>query len=103
MIAFETAPCPPQAEKPLSTIADMPCAYVLRSAKTEKNYSGSSKYDDPGNRLSAHNSGRNSSTKNGRPWEILHFEYFETYVEAYKREQFFKSGVGRKWIKNNFL
>jgi len=29
-------------------------------------------------------------------------ENFETYAEARKRENFLKSGVGRKWIYSHF-
>ena len=49
----------------------------------------------------AHNAGKTRSTKHGIPWEVIHFEKFEKYSEAFEREMFLKSGVGRKWIKEN--
>ncbi len=33
------------------------------------------------------------------PWELVYFEEFETSVEARKREQYFKTGIGREFIK----
>ena len=62
---------------------------------------GSSRHDTPSNRLMAHNAGKTRSTKHGIPWEVIHFEKFEKYSEAFEREMFLKSGVGRKWIKEN--
>jgi len=38
-------------------------------------------------------------SKFGRPWVIIHQEQFSTYTEARKKELFFKSGQGRKLIK----
>ena len=80
----------------------MAITYVLRSKKNEKFYIGSSRFNDPDKRLKSHNAGKVRSTKSGRPWYIVHIEYFETYTEARKRENFLKSGVGRKWIYKQF-
>ena len=77
----------------------MPCVYILHSFKTKKIYIGSSHEDTADTRLRSHNSGKTKSTKFGRPWVIIHQEQFLTYTEARKREIFFKSGQGRKLIK----
>ena len=79
----------------------MPCVYVLKSRLNLKHYIGSSREDRPATRLLKHNTGQVRSTKSGRPWEILHQEELLSYAEARKRENFLKSGVGRKWIKEN--
>jgi putative endonuclease len=34
-----------------------------------------------------------------RPWIVIHVEFFKTKSEAMKREKYFKSGVGREYIK----
>ena len=39
-----------------------------------------------------------SRTKSRRPLTLYHYEYFDTYSEALKREKFFKSGVGRRLL-----
>jgi putative endonuclease len=80
----------------------MPVTYILQSKSNNKFYVGSSREEDPNDRLSEHNAGRVRSTKSGRPWEIRHTEAFENYTEARKRELFLKTGVGRKWIYGKF-
>jgi len=80
----------------------MAIAYILRSEKNQKFYTGSSRFDDAKIRLSAHNVGKVRSTKHGRPWKLVHTECFEKYTEARTREIFLKTGVGRNWIYNQF-
>ena len=73
------------------------CAYVLKSEKDGKYYYGSTK--DLVKRLSDHNKGKVKSTKSRRPMAIDYFEEFETKTEARKRELFFKSIDGYKFLK----
>jgi putative endonuclease len=42
-------------------------------------------------------------TKRFRPWVVIYTEEFETKAEAMKREKWFKSGIGRAYIKANIL
>jgi putative endonuclease len=37
------------------------------------------------------------------PWELVFFESFETRSEAAKREKWYKTGVGRDWIKHQII
>ncbi|MEM6822298.1 MAG: GIY-YIG nuclease family protein [Verrucomicrobiota bacterium] len=71
--------------------------YVLQSRKNGKSYVGSCA--DLEERLSRHDSGRVKSTKSGIPWEVVHFERFESRSEAMAREKFYKTGKGRQEIK----
>ena len=64
-------------------------------------YIGSSRESDAKVRLMAHNAGRTKSTKASRPWLIVIEENYANYTDARKRENFLKSGVGRKWVKDN--
>jgi len=80
----------------------MVCVYILFSSSTNKFYIGSSRNENALLRLAAHNSGKTKSTKYGKPWSVIFEEKLETYTEARKKENFLKSGVGRKWIKENF-
>jgi len=104
---------PPKADPTLSENAalgnliryfayKMASIYIIRSLKTRRIYIGSSHFDDSSVRLKEHNKGDVKSTKSGRPWAIIHSEHFKTYTEARKRENFLKTGVGRKWIHKNF-
>ncbi len=80
----------------------MSCVYILYSQSKDKFYVGSSREDNANQRLRSHNSGRNRSTRSGRPWRLIYEEQCEDYGEARKKENFLKSGVGRKWIKERF-
>lgn len=80
----------------------MPCAYILYSEKHDRFYVGSARAENAETRLKEHNWGKTKSTKGYRPWLIVYQESFLTYTEARKRENFLKSGQGRKWIKEEW-
>lgn len=71
--------------------------YVLRSLKNRKRYIGSTKLL-PQERLIQHNSGSSAWTRQNGPLELIYQEEFLTNTEARKRENFLKSGVGRKFL-----
>ena len=79
----------------------MAATYILYSEKSNKFYTGSSR-NNAASRLIAHNAGHTRSTKAGRPWILMLEEQYETYTEARQRENFLKSGVGRKWIGEKY-
>ncbi len=58
--------------------------YVLKSLKDGKHYIGST--DDIDRRLSQHNRGANTSTRNRRPFELIYSESYPTQEEAVARE-----------------
>ena len=72
-------------------------AYILQSKSIGTYYYGSA--EDVGIRLKRHNAGKVRSTKSKRPWRLHYVEVFETRSEAYKRELFFKSVNGYKYLK----
>ena len=80
----------------------MAIVYILYSDKTEKFYIGSSRETDADTRLDAHNCGRTRSTQYGRPWRLIYTENLPDYTEARKRENFLKSGQGRKWFQEEW-
>jgi len=77
----------------------MSYVYVLYNSEYDRLYIGSTR--DLNQRIKAHQSGKVRSTKAYRPWKVIYTEKFDTYTEARKRENFLKSGAGRKWLKNN--
>lgn len=77
-----------------------PTLYVLLSEKDRRTYVGSTTNFEA--RLSLHNSGRVKSTKHRKPFKVLFTEEFEILKEARKREQYYKSGAGRRKLKNYF-
>jgi putative endonuclease len=72
-------------------------AYIIKSEKTGKHYIGSTQ--DVLKRVERHNLGKNSATKNGIPWILIHEEVFSTRQEAYRREMKFKSYKGGESFK----
>ena len=49
-------------------------------------------------RLSMHNTGKVVSTRLRRPFKLLHYEAFLDKNDAFKREQWLKTGWGRNHI-----
>ena len=72
--------------------------YIIYSKKLDKYYTGSTA--DVEKRLERHNAGATKSTKNGRPWEIVYYEQFETRKEAVNREMHIKKQKSRIYIKD---
>lgn len=75
--------------------------YVLKSELDGKHYVGST--EDLEIRLMQHNQGRCQFTKGHRPWKLAYHEIFSTRTEALKQENFYKSGIGRKILKEQIL
>ncbi len=73
-------------------------AYVLQSEIDNRLYKGHTK--DIANRLKEHNSGKTKSTKGYIPWKAVYFETFKTKEEAIIREKYFKTGIGRQFLKD---
>lgn len=74
--------------------------YALQSLVDRKTYVGST--DNFERRLKRHNSGQVKSTKHRIPLKVLFTEEFSTLYEARKRELWWKSGAGRKKLKEYF-
>jgi putative endonuclease len=75
-------------------------AYILQSLKDKRTYAGYC--EDIDKRLAVHNSGKVKATKNRRPFIILMTEQFQTEKEAKDREKYWKSGSGRRRLKQLF-
>ena len=72
--------------------------YILFSSKSDHYYIGSS--SDPEKRLLRHNAGATTSTKHGRPWQIVYTETLGSETEAIRRELYLKSLKSRVFIEN---
>jgi putative endonuclease len=71
--------------------------YVLKSENKYFYYKGHCQ--DLEIRLKQHNSGFTQSIKPYIPLKLVYFEKFETREEAIKRQKYFKSAAGRKFLK----
>ena len=72
--------------------------YVLLSERDRKFYIGFTK--DLEKRLDKHNNGLVTSTAHRRPLKLIYYEACLNDGDAIKREKYFKSGFGRRFIKN---
>jgi putative endonuclease len=72
--------------------------YVLLSKKDHKLYIGST--NDLENRLSLHKKGRVQSTKNRKPLKLVYYEACVSKTKSIKREKYFKTGYGRRFLKD---
>jgi putative endonuclease len=72
--------------------------YILQSEKFSKTYVGfTSNLEE---RMKSHNGlATKGWTVKFRPWKILYKEEYASKQEAMQREKWFKSGVGRAFIK----
>jgi len=72
--------------------------YVLRSLIDRDLYVGWT--DALQERIAKHNAGLVESTKNRKPFELVYFEACLSKEKAIKREKYFKSGFGRRFLKD---
>ena len=73
--------------------------YIIRSQVDNRLYKGLTK--DIDQRIKEHNSGKTKSTRPYKPWSLVYFEEFDNFKAARNREQFFKSGSGREYLKEH--
>ena len=71
--------------------------YILQSLKDKSFYIGYTK--DLQIRIKQHNNGETESIKNKTPLRLIYYEAHLNQYIAIEREKFFKSGWGRKFIK----
>ena len=72
--------------------------YIIKSTIDNRLYKGFT--TDLERRIKEHNSGKNKSTSPYKPWNLVYFEKFTDRIEARKREKYFKTGIGREYLKN---
>lgn len=77
---------------------DMQYVYVIRSTKDGKWYTGCT--NDLRKRFSEHNDGKVTSTKGRGPFELIYCEGSLNPSDAYAREKYLKSGMGKRYLKN---
>ena len=74
--------------------------YILLSLNDGRTYVGYT--NDFERRFKEHNSGKSKSTKCRAPFKLLLKEEFENSKEAKKRELWWKSGAGRRKLREFF-
>ena len=72
--------------------------YILFSRKDNKLYTGCT--SDLRTRFKEHQDGEVTSTKGRGPFEILYYEGCTDKTDAYTREKYLKTGMGKRYLKN---
>ena len=72
--------------------------YILLSLKDNKWYTGYS--NDLKRRFEEHNKGLVYATKKRRPFKLIYYEACLDEDDAKAREEYLKSGMGKRYIRN---
>lgn len=72
--------------------------YLLQNNKDHRWYTGCT--DDLRKRFKEHNEGLVPSTKGRGPFKIIYYEACANKNEAFAREKYLKSGMGKRYLKN---
>jgi putative endonuclease len=72
--------------------------YILRSLSTGNFYTGTT--SDLRKRFKEHQNGLVLSTKNRGPYQLVYYEACMNKQDAYAREKYLKSGMGKRYVKN---
>jgi len=74
--------------------------YILKSEKDQRTYTGYTK--NLKQRMQEHNDGKVAATRNRRPLKLVYCENCTTKKQAKRREIYWKSGAGRRRLKQFF-
>lgn len=72
--------------------------YVLRCEKTKTFYTGAT--NNLEKRIEQHNKGQVCYTKNKLPIKLVYFEACLNKHNAYRRERYLKTTMGKRYIRN---
>jgi len=78
--------------------ANMQYVYVLISVKDGKFYTGCT--SDLRTRFNQHQDGQVRSTKGRGPFEVVYYEACTNKSDAYTREKYLKTGMGKRYLRN---
>lgn len=71
--------------------------YILKSQLIPKTYVGYT--TNIKKRLEEHNQGKSNFSQRYKPWRLIYLEEFNSKKEAIRRERYFKTAAGRRWLK----
>ncbi len=72
--------------------------YILKSSKNGDWYTGCT--SDLQKRFSEHNEGKSTYTKDRGPYELIYYEAGLNKDDAFARERYLKSGMGKRYVNN---
>ena len=72
--------------------------YILKSVKIGKFYTRAT--NNLRKHFNLHNEGKSNFTKKDRPYDLIYYEACKDKSDAFARKIYFKSGPGKRFIKN---
>lgn len=72
--------------------------YILKSSKNGNWYTGCT--SDLRKRVDEHNDGKSTYTKDRGPYELIYYEGCLSIKDAFAREKYLKTGMGKRYVKN---
>lgn len=72
--------------------------YILKSTKDEEWYTGCT--NDLQKRFNQHNKGEVVATRDRTPFTLVYYEACVNQQDAYAREKYLKSGMGKRYLNN---
>ena len=72
--------------------------YVLLSEFDNQFYTGAT--SDLKSRLQKHNNGQVPSTSSRRPLTLVYYEACISQADAFRREKYLKTGMGKRYLRN---
>lgn len=78
--------------------ANFTYVYVIKSEKSGRLYTGCT--SDLRKRLNEHNQNKSSSTSKRGPYQLIYYEACMNENDAFSREKYLKSGMGKRYLKN---
>lgn len=72
--------------------------YLLKSQKDKQWYTGST--NNLKKRFIDHNNGKVPSTVKRRPLQLIYYEACLNRKDAFSREKYLKTGMGKRYLKN---
>jgi putative endonuclease len=72
--------------------------YVLLSDSDKRFYTGAT--SDLKKRIAMHNDGKVPSTRERRPLELIYYEASVNKEDAFRREKYLKTGMGKRYLPN---
>jgi putative endonuclease len=73
--------------------------YILRSKKDQELYVGCT--NNLKDRIKRHNAGKVHATKDRLPLHLIHYEMYMNKQDAFAREQWLKTGWGRRHLQKS--
>ena len=82
----------------MSSETNFQYVYIIKSQTNNNWYTGCT--SNLRKRFAEHNEGKSTYTKDRGPYELIYYEASLNKKDAFARERYLKSGMGKRYVKN---